>query len=779
VDSIYLADLNNDARLDVAAIVTNNKALAIYLNTGNGNFSPPVTLTLPDEAQTLVAGDLNGDNRPDLIFTTSATFGGTPLLMAALNNGSGGFAQVLTSPLPEKAAFLAVTDANSDGRLDSVVRLTNGLISIHLGDGAGRFTRRSVHKGGFGFKTGFDLVDVDSANRFVVTPGSGEVFLVADQFNSDGSLNSTPAVGFPGFARNTRGADLNGDSQPDLVAAGDGGFGRTGGLWVRLKQGQDYSAAAAIGTVKPSAIELADLNGDGRLDVVALESTGTGAACWSILNNGNGTFAAPVKIWDQPTSDFFVFRLLVADWNNDQRPDVALVGDTSIHTLVNAGGSTFRPVATSAVPNRAFNAILGDINRDGLQDLLVMTGHRTTVLSGRNPVLVRYLARADGTFGAPTDVLTSKINAVGTVLALVDINKDNIPDVAYSATPDLSFDTVRFQLGQPGGGYVEGTVFAGINSLTLADVDGDGRLDAVSASASGNLEFSRGRGDGTFGNRLIVPGVGTLVPSNLNGDNKTDFIGITPGLESFVLLRPSNFTPQNNADVVSAASVQLGPVAPASIVSIYGTGLATGTEATPSPAWPLSLVGTTATVQSNGGVRYAAQLAYASPTQVNLLIPKEISIDTTATIQVTSATGTISNGVVAITKVSPGLFNVGPSLAAAYVLRVRGGVQTTEPVVTLENGQLVALPIDMGPETDQLFLLLYGTGIRARFGLNAVTATIGGVAAPVSFAGDQGQFPGVDQVNVQLPRSLAGRGLVDIALKVEGVAANTIRISIR
>ncbi len=63
--------------------------------------------------------------------------------------------------------------------------------------------------------------------------------------------------------------------------------------------------------------------------------------------------------------------------------------------------------------------------------------------------------------------------------------------------------------------------------------------------------------------------------------------------------------------------------------------------------------------------------------------------------------------------------------------------------------------------------------------LNQVTAAIGGVNALVSYAGNQGQFPGVDQINVQIPRTLAGRGVVDVVLRVEGSAANTVRIAIR
>lgn len=89
-------------------------------------------------------------------------------------------------------------------------------------------------------------------------------------------------------------------------------------------------------------------------------------------------------------------------------------------------------------------------------------------------------------------------------------------------------------------------------------------------------------------------------------------------------------------------------------------------------------------------------------------------------------------------------------------------------------------PIDLGPEGDQVTLLLFGTGIRGRSALAAVTCTIGGVSVPVSFAGSQGDLVGLDQINVgPLPRALAGRGEVDLVLLVDGKAANTVRISIR
>ena len=109
------------------------------------------------------------------------------------------------------------------------------------------------------------------------------------------------------------------------------------------------------------------------------------------------------------------------------------------------------------------------------------------------------------------------------------------------------------------------------------------------------------------------------------------------------------------------------------------------------------------------------------------------------------------------------------------------GAQTASPVFQCgaEPGSCVTTPVDLGSPTDQVFLLLFGTGIRGRSALDAVKVRIGGVDAEVLYAGAQNEFPGLDQLNVKLPRSLAGRGKVEIALTVDGKSANTLEVNIR
>ena len=146
---------------------------------------------------------------------------------------------------------------------------------------------------------------------------------------------------------------------------------------------------------------------------------------------------------------------------------------------------------------------------------------------------------------------------------------------------------------------------------------------------------------------------------------------------------------------------------------------------------------------------------------------------------------TAARGTVPVANVAPGLFSQngsGQGVAAAVLLRVKpDSTQLYEPIARFDAAQnrFVALPLELGPETDQLFLLLFGTGLRGRTRPPVVSATIGGVTAEVTYSGPQGTFIGLDQVNVRLPRSLAGRGEVNILYTADGKLANVVTVSVR
>jgi uncharacterized protein (TIGR03437 family) len=176
----------------------------------------------------------------------------------------------------------------------------------------------------------------------------------------------------------------------------------------------------------------------------------------------------------------------------------------------------------------------------------------------------------------------------------------------------------------------------------------------------------------------------------------------------------------------------------------------------------------------------------ADPSRIKLSFSgiEKISIDGEGALVLRSG-NVVAQGVASIAETAPGLFSAdlsGQGYAAALVLRVRqDGSKVFEPVARFdfEENRFVAVPIDLSNETEQVFLLLSGTGIRNHSGLANLRAKIGSENAEVTFAGAEGILPGVDQVNLRLLPSLRGRGEVSVELSVDGRAANTVRVKIK
>ncbi len=250
-----------------------------------------------------------------------------------------------------------------------------------------------------------------------------------------------------------------------------------------------------------------------------------------------------------------------------------------------------------------------------------------------------------------------------------------------------------------------------------------------------------------------------------------------------VLQKYSGLTVAPPIATVSAASYGGAMLAPESIAALFGAKLAGAAQSAASQPLPAAINGTRALVKDSAGVERASPLFFAAPAQINLLIPPGTA-NGLATVTVKRDDQFVSCSSLMISTVAPGLFTAnatGQGVAAANVLRVRGGVQTIEPIARFDPslGRFVPVPIDLGPESDQVFLVLYGTGFRFRSSLSAVAVQIGGANAEALYAGPQNDFAGLDQSNVRLPRSLMGRGEVDVAMTVDGKAANVVRISIK
>jgi len=266
---------------------------------------------------------------------------------------------------------------------------------------------------------------------------------------------------------------------------------------------------------------------------------------------------------------------------------------------------------------------------------------------------------------------------------------------------------------------------------------------------------------------------------------KNDLFTILPaqssyggGLSDVMILRIS--TPDIvTMTPVSAAGFAGGGLAPASIVSLFGVDLAAGIEAATSVPLPTSLLGTTVTIVDSAALEVECPIFFVSPNQINALVPAGTASGR-ARLIVTNAQNTTHEATVWINTVAPGIFTAdasGQGLPAALLLRVKAdGTQSFEPVAFYDAfGSVFPAPISFGDQSDQLFLILFATGVR-NGDLSAVKVSIDGIDAPVLYAGEQGGFVGLDQINLSLPRQLAGKGSVQLRLEADHWMANQVRL---
>ncbi len=237
---------------------------------------------------------------------------------------------------------------------------------------------------------------------------------------------------------------------------------------------------------------------------------------------------------------------------------------------------------------------------------------------------------------------------------------------------------------------------------------------------------------------------------------------------------------------VSAASYE-PRLMPDAIATAFGTGLATGTQTATTLPLPTALLETRVYVRDGNGLETQAQLFYVSPTQINFLMPPSNLTSSDNIVTIISGAGLVSRQtMVATGPLAPGLFSynaTGRGIAAALALRVKAdNSQTYESIARFDqaSNQWVPVPIDLGPETDRVFLVAFGTGFRfALIPPFSRIITFGETAGEITFLGAHPSLIGVDQVNALLPRSLIGRGLLDVVLRTGVYTANTVQIQVK
>ena len=329
-----VGDFDADGKPDLAVSDFTGTSVSIYLNKGGASFGSPVvtTLSITNTVGAMVSGDFNEDGKADLAV---ATFSGNQLVFILLSNGDGTFA--VEPPLSGSFGFFngKVADFNGDGHADLFLG-GNGSPYLFLGKGDGSFTQGSIGKGSNpGTYTGVSAGDFNGDKKLDGIAANLGPSLAGslDFFPGDGSsLADATVLQIPLFQHpaSIDAADLNNDGKLDLLLAGDGGaagvLGNGDGTFQIATNQLIPIYAQDAGPPNAPADDVfvlaADLNQDGHFDAVVLD--GTIGLLWLALNDGTGAF--PPTLATPYTYQFAAGSntMAVADLNGDGLPDIAV-----------------------------------------------------------------------------------------------------------------------------------------------------------------------------------------------------------------------------------------------------------------------------------------------------------------------------------------------------------------------------------------------------------------------------------------------------------------------
>ena len=425
-EAVVSADFNGDGRVDLAALDSPNSTVSVFLGNGDGAFQAAQTSDTANGPKTLAAGDLNGDDRADLVTVHDSHLG------VLLANGDGTFAPPQTITLPAQVppddpaqgtleqglVSVAIGDFNGDGELDLVAGgqttwftidnegyitewHVNNYANVLLGNGDGTFAPAAV-KHLAGVYPHLYPGDFNNDGRLDIVLSGGSAL-----GNGDGTLQDVVPSSVYVSGESQSVADLNGDGNLDLLS----NLSWTGGPRLHLgngdgtfQQGQNLdSNSYQWGTVA------GDVNADGKLDVVSLRSDYTAGtrSARVLLGNGNGSFSQPIIV-DFGTvagqADFM--SPVLADFDGNGFPDLAMierftseegaVAFNGVHVALNDGNWTPPPPPPPSIT-------MSDVTvTEGNTGTRAATFTVTLSAAYSQPVTVAY-ATANGTATAGSD----------------------------------------------------------------------------------------------------------------------------------------------------------------------------------------------------------------------------------------------------------------------------------------------------------------------------------------------------------------------------------------
>jgi len=427
--AVATGDFNNDGSIDLAVTNRNNNSVSILRGNGTGAFTSVQTLTVVSGAGgdpvAISSGELNGDGKPDLVVANETADNIAVFLTQA--DGSFQAAQFYeTGTKGSGPNGVTLAHVNPDTSLDAVV--SNGSssdVSTLLGDGTGRFgtprafvadqepqTVAAADVNGDGFADAVAITQDGDAPSAMVLRGNG-----------DGSYAAVENAIVPPSPKMAVAGDVDNDGLPDLIVVPTTPSGQSGTVLIRRALATGGFAAPVVLQSHGDVISVAtgDFNGDGLLDVVALNGSSHDMSLF---------LATAVGLPSTPTQNMAVATgavgLLVGDWDRNGLPDLAIVrrssGAGAIDVLVSTGDGNFQAKPLIALASEPQAIDFGDFNKDGILDLVVANGGASTLTFLRG--------NGDATFQTLPAVTIPGVTTNASSLAAADFDGNGTDDVA-------------------------------------------------------------------------------------------------------------------------------------------------------------------------------------------------------------------------------------------------------------------------------------------------------------------------------------------------------------
>jgi len=323
-----------------------------------------------------------------------------------------------------------LADLNRDGNIDLAISGAQG-VGYLLGTGAGSFLPAQFIPGGSGSRSDLVAVDFDGdgdIDLLNTQANAGDTADILSLYRNDGSANFTRVELIPALPRlssQIEAADLNGDGRPDVIF----GKGNTGVAYAQQQVNGTLGAEVILPvTTTTASVQVADLDADGDPDIVVGNRTGSnGGAIFIFKNNGSGTFAAAPSV----ATGNFPSVLKLADMDGDGRVDIfttQLIANTRAGWYPQLPDGSFGPRVNVMTAITQLNAVeVADINEDGVPDIVagVILGNFVSVWS---PGL------GGGTYGNPILLDANQGNCFG--MRVADLDGDSHPDIIATGTTD-------------------------------------------------------------------------------------------------------------------------------------------------------------------------------------------------------------------------------------------------------------------------------------------------------------------------------------------------------